>query len=135
VENAVDAIVACIRNSAADNQVFNVVDQERVTKKMYMDRLVKPLYPNAIAIYCPMLLLIALTWIQDQLMTILGKQPLLTVYRLLSSQKRITYGTSRIEGAIGWRSRISFEQGAAQVVREHGRVAKFSAPLPPRRLP
>lgn len=135
VENAVDAIVECIRNSAADNQVFNVVDHERVTKKMYMDRLVRPLYPNAIAIYCPMSVLIPLTWFQDKLMTVLGRQPLLTVYRLMSSQKRITYGTSRIEDAIGWHSRISFEQGAAQLVREHGRVADSSAPLPPRQLP
>jgi len=39
----VDAIVECIRNSAADNQVFNVVDRDRVTKKTYMERVVNPL--------------------------------------------------------------------------------------------
>lgn len=123
VDNAVDAIVECISNSAADNQVFNVVDRDLVTKKMYMERIVIPLYPKAAVIYFPMSLLLALTRLQDKLLTILGIQPLLTVYRLVSSQKRVRYSTSRIENAIGWRSRIGFEQGAEQVIREHGRAA------------
>jgi nucleoside-diphosphate-sugar epimerase len=124
VDNAVDAIVECISNSAADNQVFNVVDHDPVTKKMYMERVVKPLYPKATVIYCPMSLLLTLTWLQEKLLAILGKQPFLTVYRLVSSQKRVRYSTSRIENAIGWRSRLRFEQGAEQLIREHGRPAK-----------
>ena len=128
VDNTVDAIVECIRDSAADNQVFNVVDQDLVTKKMYMDRVVKPLYPRAIVIYCPMRLLLALTWLQEKLLGIIGKQPILTVYRLVSSQNRIRYDTSRIENAIGWRSRIRFKQGAEQLVREYGRSADTESP-------
>ncbi len=114
VDNAVDAIVECIRNSAADNQVFNVVDHDPVTKKMYMERVVKPLYPEATVIYCPMSLLIALTWLQEKLIAILGKRPFLTVYRLMSSQKRVRYSASKIEKAIGWRSHVSFDQGVEQ---------------------
>jgi nucleoside-diphosphate-sugar epimerase len=123
VDNAADAIVQCIGNSAADNQVFNVVDHDVVTKKMYMERVVKPLYPKAKVIYCPMSLLLTLTWLQEKLLSAVGKQPFLTVYRLVSSQKRVRYGTSKIENAIGWRSRITFEQGAKQLVRAHGRAA------------
>jgi nucleoside-diphosphate-sugar epimerase len=117
VDNTVDAIVECISSSAADNQVFNVVDQDLVTKKMYMERVVKPLYPKATVIYCPMSVLLTLTWLQEKLLAILGKQPFLTVYRLVSSQKRVRYGTSKIENAISWRSRIRFEQGADQLIR------------------
>ena len=123
VDNAVDAIVECISNSAADGQVFNVVDQDLVTKKMYMERVVKPLYPRATVIYCPMSLLHTLTWLQEKLIAILGRQPFLTVYRLVSSQKRVRFRASKIEMAIGWRSRISFEQGAEQLMRTHGRAA------------
>jgi nucleoside-diphosphate-sugar epimerase len=117
VDNAVDAIVECMRNRAADNQVFNVVDQDHVTKRMYMERVVKPLYPKAAVIYCPMFLLLAATWIQEKLLLIVGQQPFLTVYRLMSSQKRVRYSTSKIENAIGWRSRIAFEQGAEQLIK------------------
>jgi nucleoside-diphosphate-sugar epimerase len=122
VDNAVDAIVECIRNGAADNQVFNVVDQDLMTKKTYMERVIKPLYPNAIVIYVPMSLLLTLTRLQEKLLAILGKQPFLTVYRLVSSQKRIRYSTSKIEKAIGWRSHVTFEQGVEHLMREQGRA-------------
>jgi nucleoside-diphosphate-sugar epimerase len=121
VDNTVDAIVECMSNSAADNQVFNVVDQDLVTKKMYMERVVKPLYPKATVIYCPMSLLLGLIWLQEKIVAILGKQPLLTVYRLMSSQKRVRYRASKIEMATGWRSHIRFEQGAEQQVVGHRR--------------
>jgi len=116
VDNAVDAILECIGSSAANNQVFNVVDHDLVTKKMYMEQVVKPLYPKAIVTYCPMSLLLTLTWLQEKLIAILGKQPVLTVYRLVSSQKRIRYSAAKIENTIGWRSRIRFKQGAEQLL-------------------
>jgi nucleoside-diphosphate-sugar epimerase len=123
VDNAVDSIVECIRNSAADNQVFNVVDHDRVTKKTYMEQVVKPLYPKATVIYCPMSLLLTMTWLQEKLLAILGRQPFLSVYRLVSSQKRVRYSASKIENVIGWRSRIRFEQGAEHLITVHGRAA------------
>jgi nucleoside-diphosphate-sugar epimerase len=123
VDNAVDAIVECMIKSAAENQVFNVVDRDTVTKRMYMERIVKPLYPKATVIYCPMSLLFALTWLQEKLLAILGSQPYLSMYRLVSSQKCVRYATSKIEAVIGWRSRISFEQGAAQLISARGRAA------------
>ncbi len=116
VENSVDAIVECIVNGAADNQVFNVVDHDLVTKKMYMERVVRALCPKAVVIYCPMSLLLTLTWLQEKIIAIFGKQPFLTVYRLVSSQKRVRYSTSRIEKAIGWHSRVRFEQAVTQLI-------------------
>lgn len=120
VDNVVDAIVESIGNCAADNQIFNVVDQELITKDMYMKRVVKTLYPKAVMIYCPMSLLLVLTWLQEKLFAIVGKQPLLTVYRLVSSQKRIKFSTSRIECAIGWRSHVTFEQSVEQLTTGRG---------------
>ena len=123
VENAADAVVDCIGNGAADNQVFNVVDQDVVTKKTYMNRVIKPMYPKATVIYFPMVMLRGLTWVQEKLLGIIGRQPFLSVYRLMSSQNRIRYSTSRIEDAVGWRSRIGFEQAAEQLVSEQERAA------------
>lgn len=122
VDNAVDAIVECLHNGAADDQVFNVVDHP-VSKREYMERAVRPLYPGAMAIYCPMFLLLAATWLQEKVFSILGKQPPLTVYRLMSSQRRVRYSTAKIESVMGWRPHISFEQGAGQMVREHSKDA------------
>jgi nucleoside-diphosphate-sugar epimerase len=118
VDNAVDAIVECITNRAADNQVFNVVDHEVITKKAYMERVVKPLYPRATVIYCPMSLLVAFTWIQENVAIILRTKPFLTVYRLVSSQRRIRYSTSKIRRMIGWCPRVSFAQFANQLLKE-----------------
>jgi len=108
VDDAADAIVACLRSSAADNQVFNVVGRGAVTKSMYVERVVKPLYPKATVIYCPLPLLIATTWLQENVLAAIGRQPPLTVYRLVSSQRRVRYSASGIERAIGWRARAGF---------------------------
>jgi nucleoside-diphosphate-sugar epimerase len=117
VDNVVDAIVKSIGTRRADNQVFNVVDADRVTKKMYMERIVKPQHPKAIVIYCPIPVLLAATWLQEKIAAILGRRPFLTVYRLVSSQKRLRYSTSKIENTLGWRPRISFEQAVRQLTR------------------
>ena len=126
VENVVDAIIECVSNSAADKQTFNVVDQDPVAKKTYMDLVIKPRCPGAMVIYIPMPLLVALTWVQEKLLLLLGRRPFLTVYRLMSSQKRVRYSTSRIERAIGWRSHIRFQQGAEQLVRGLGQTTPTS---------
>ena len=129
VDNVVDSIIQCIRNNAADNQVFNVVDQDLVTKKMYVEQIVRPMYPKAIVIYCPMPVLLLAAWIQETLFGVIGKQSVLTRYRLISSQKCVSYSTGKIENAIGWRSRIRFDQGAEQVCMWHKRQAVPDAEL------
>jgi hypothetical protein len=101
-----------MRDGAADNQVFNVLGNEPFTKSMYLERVVKPLNPKAIVIRCPMPLLIAATWMQEKVFALLGKVPLLTVYRLVSSQKRVRYSTSKIEQALGWHSRAGLDVDA-----------------------
>ena len=123
VDNAVDAIVECLRNRAADGQVFNIVDPGPVTRKTYVERVIKPLHPRAMVIYCPMPLLRVLTLVQEKLLSTLGRRPFLTAYRLATSQKGVKYSTSRIERAIGWRPRISFEQGAEQLVQRKERAS------------
>jgi nucleoside-diphosphate-sugar epimerase len=121
VDNLVDAIMECIKNNAADNQIFNVVDQDIVTKKRYMELVIKRLFPHALVIYVPIPLLLVATWCQEKLVSMFGGRPLLTVYRLLASQKPIRYSTSKIEKAIGWHSRVGFEKGIENVLRKQVR--------------
>lgn len=116
VDNVVDAIVQCIASSAADNAIFNVVDQEPVTKRRYIEQLVRPLYPDALVFYLPIPILLTATWLQETLLALLGAHPRLTMYRVLSSQRQVRYSSAKIERTIGWRSRIGFDSGAAQIL-------------------
>lgn len=115
VDNVVDSIIQCARNNLAENQVFNVVDHDLVTKRRYVEQVIKPIYPRAMVVYCPMSLLFLVVWVQEKLLAIIGKQPVLSLSRLKSSQKPVRYSTGKIERAIGWKSRIGFDQGAEQV--------------------
>ena len=116
IDNAVDAIVECLRNSAANGQIFNIVDPGPVTKRAYVERVIKPLHPGALVTYWPLPLIRVLTLMQEILLARLRKQPYVTTYRLDASQKSIKYDTHRIERTIGWQPRVSFEHGARQLV-------------------
>ena len=127
VDNVVDAIVECVRNRAADGHVFNVVDPGPVTRKTYVNGIVKPLHRGALVIYCPMPFLLALTLVQEKLLSALGRRPLLTAYQLATSQKGVKYDTSRIERVIGWQARVRFEQGVEQLLESKQREAGSGA--------
>jgi nucleoside-diphosphate-sugar epimerase len=116
VDDVVDAIIACMEDGAADNQTFNLVDRASISKRMYMDCVVKPLHPNAIVIYVPMPMILGLTRLQETLLGFFGRPPPLSLYRLMSSQMRVRFSASRIESVLGWRSRIAFAQGAEQLI-------------------
>lgn len=118
VDNAVDAIVACMRTAVGGGQVFNVVDRGPITRKTYVERIIKPLHPGAVVIYCPMPMLRAVTVVQEKLLSILGRRPFITAYGLATSQKGVKYDTSRIERALGWRPRVGFREAVDQLLQK-----------------
>jgi nucleoside-diphosphate-sugar epimerase len=109
VDDAADAIVACLFRSVADNQVFNVLDHNPTTKQKYIERAIRPRFPNAFVVYCPIRPLVAIVWIQEKVLTFLGRRPFLTAYRLVSSQKPVRYSTLKFEQTMGWRPRAGFK--------------------------
>ncbi|MFO7461910.1 MAG: NAD(P)-dependent oxidoreductase [Desulfatiglandales bacterium] len=50
IDNLVDAIIGAISKSEADSKVFNVVDPDPLSKKEFVEKVLKPLYPKAIFI-------------------------------------------------------------------------------------
>jgi nucleoside-diphosphate-sugar epimerase len=110
VDNAADAIAACVGVEGVGNEVFNVVDSDAVTKGAFMDFLIKHWHPRAIAIYCPLHFLAAVTWIYEKTCALLGFAPRMTVYRLMSSQKPVTYSNARIRRTLHWEPKHNFEQ-------------------------
>lgn len=115
VDNVVDAIFLSMGASSANDQIFNVVDSERITKEIYMRWLIRKLYPKAHVVYVPNSLLYCLTWVQEHAFRLLKKDPVLTTYRLISSQKQIRYDSSKIEKTLGWKPRVTFDQAVAEI--------------------
>ena len=83
--------------------MFNVVDSGRLTKKDYMDMLVRKLYPEARVVYIPYRALHEIVRLQERLTAVMGRKPFLTRYRLKSSQNRIVYDSSKIDRTYGWK--------------------------------
>lgn len=112
-DNLVDAVLQSIRNEAADDQIFNVVDGEPVSKRHYMDSLIKKVYPEAAVLYLPYGLLYAATLAQEVLCRLCGRGPFLTRYRLASSQKQIRYDNSKLVRMLDWKPRVTFEDAVS----------------------
>jgi len=123
IDNLVEAIVKGIENQGISGGIYNVVDPERITKREYMNKLVKRLYPGATCLYIPYTLLYSAVYFQEKMFSWAGKKPFLTTYRLTSSQKSVFYESSKIQKELGWKPTVSVEEGIRNVLdRESGRT-------------
>jgi predicted dehydrogenase/nucleoside-diphosphate-sugar epimerase len=116
IDNLVDAIIKSMQTDKADGQILNVVDSERMNKKQYVKRLIKVLYPKAPVFYFPFSLLYAVTWAQEVLFRTLKRNPFLTRYRLISSQRNISYDSSKIVDTLAWQPRVSVDDAILNIV-------------------
>jgi len=102
IDNLVEAIITTIEKQESVGKIFNVVDSDNVSKKMYVKLLLKKLYPKSHCIYIPFWFLYLAVFFQELLTSALGRKPFLTRYRLVSSQKNIFYDSSRIINELNW---------------------------------
>ena len=110
VDNLVEAIIKAIQDDKANNQVFNIVDSERINKRTYMNKLIKRLHPNSFVFYFPYSLMNFIVYAQEILCRGIGRPPFLTRYRLISSQRNITYDNSKIITHLNWKPNISINE-------------------------
>jgi predicted dehydrogenase/nucleoside-diphosphate-sugar epimerase len=127
VDNVADAIWQCVNQPAADAQVFNVVDPDRITKREYMDKVIRRVNPQARVVYFPYSLFYGITWFQEIAFKLLGRRPVLSRYRLTSAQKHIVYDASRIAGRLGWTPPVRVDAAIERLVQ--GEVER--APVAP----
>ena len=128
IDNLVDAIIRGIETQNAAGGVYNVVDDERITKRDYMNRLVKKIYPQASCFYVPYGLLYMTVFIQEQILTWLGRKPFLTRYRLASSQKSILYDSAKIRKELGWQPPVSLDDGIGTVLEYEQKRSSRNVP-------
>ncbi len=116
VENVADAIAQCIEKPQSNGEIFNVIDPEPLTKRDYMNRVIRKIDPSARVVYLPFSLLFAITWFQEMAFALMKWRPILTRYRLVSSQKRVRYDGGKIMSRLGWRSRLSLRDALDRLV-------------------
>jgi len=116
VDNVVEAIVKSLEKKEAEGEIFNVVDPEPLSKRRYMDSVIRRIDPRAKVSYLPYAVLDAAVWGQELLCRALGRPPVLTRYRLSSSQKSVTYDCTKIIRRLDWRPPVSQQEALAQLV-------------------
>lgn len=117
VDNVAGAIMESIRSHNADYQIFNVVDSDRINKKEYMKRVIRILYPKARVVYLPYSALYFIVWLQEVLFKAIGMNPVLTRYRLISSQNAVLYDNAKIIGRLAWKPRVTLDEALDQVIQ------------------
>ncbi|TAJ98442.1 MAG: NAD-dependent epimerase/dehydratase family protein, partial [Candidatus Manganitrophaceae bacterium] len=117
IDNLVDAIIKSIQSDQADQQIFNVIDSERLNKREYMRTVIKPLYPKARVFYFPFGLLYSVVWMQEKMLAALKRNPFLTRYRLTSSQKHISYDNAKLVRTLHWKPKVGLSEAVEQVLR------------------
>jgi predicted dehydrogenase/nucleoside-diphosphate-sugar epimerase len=116
IDNLVEAIVRAMNNEASTGKIYNVVDTEKLTKKDYVELLLKKLYPDAHYFYVPYRILYLTVFLQEVIFKLLRRKPFLTLYRLISSQKNVVYDSSKIRIEIEWTPLVAAKDGLKKVL-------------------
>jgi len=116
IENLVDAIVACMQCSESNGKIYNVVDSDMPTKRQYAELFLKKLYPEAKYIYIPYFMFYGIVRFQEIVFGMMKRNPVLTIYRLESSQKNVIYDASKIRKELNWTPPITMQQAYEKVI-------------------
>lgn len=116
VDDVAEAISRCLDREEAEGEIFNVVDPERMTKRQYVDHVIRRVDAHARVVYVPFLIVCSLTWLQEVVCKIVGRRPLLTRYRLESSQKSVVFDGSKIAAKVGWKPARSLRDALSELV-------------------
>ena len=118
VDEVAEAILKCIEMGEADGEIFNLVGSESITKRMYVEKLLKRVYPRARFLYLPYVVVSVLVLAQELACRIVRKEALLSRYRLVSSQRTIRYDGSKIARRLNWRSSRPFEKAVEVIIND-----------------
>jgi predicted dehydrogenase/nucleoside-diphosphate-sugar epimerase len=131
VDNLVSAIALCLEREEANGETFNVIDPEPLTKRTYMNDVIRRLDPGARVMYIPYSLLYGVTAFEELAFRLMKRRAPLTRYRLASSQKPVSYDGSRIAARLGWKPVVPLRQALEQLTAADAtRAAALAATTP-----
>lgn len=116
VDNLVDAIVLAMTAENSAGQVYHVVDDGRIDKKTYMDGFIRKLHPSARVVYFPYKLFAGIVAVQEKLFGVLRREPVISRYRLKSSQNPVVYDTAKIKNELGWAPKVGFVEAVEEIL-------------------
>ena len=116
IDNVADAVRVVLEEGKSTANVYNVVDAYQLTKKQYIEKLMKKIYPQAKFFNFPYPLLYMIVYFQEIFAKLLGRTPFLTRYRLESSQKEIVYDGGKICEELNWTPPVSMDTALEKMI-------------------
>lgn len=96
VENVAESVLQSIKNNKAISGIFNVVDNEGVTKGQYIENVIRKNNPHLLVIYLPFFVIHFCVACIEKVWPLLGMKPPLSVYRLKSSHNSVKFDGAKI---------------------------------------
>ena len=113
VGNVVDAMLLAGTRDAAVNGTYNIVDDDQITQREYLNELIRGIGLKALTLHVPFgSVYFAAFLLEAQAALRKAKgSPLLSRYRLICGAKNIRYDTSLAKSQIDWKPTISLQEG------------------------
>jgi len=124
VDNVVDAAVLAARRDEAVGRAYNIVDDDRITQRVYLARMAPALGLRPSAVYLPMPAVRILATGADVAKAALRggrRSPQGLFSRISRSLQNVTYDTTRAKAELGWKPRIDFESALSRIRKESHR--------------
>lgn len=113
VGNVVDAMLLAGARHAAVNQTYNIVDEDRITQRQYLDQFIKRAGLKAPTLHVPFAFLYFAASLLEVKTTLTRakRAPFLSRYRLVCGAKRFRFDTSRAKSQLQWKPTVSLQEG------------------------
>lgn len=113
VDNVIDAICMAGCRTESIGEVYNIVDDETITQRQYLDHLIRRARLKAFSFHVPCAFPYMIAYLLDMKAAVgATKRPCAHFrYRLVSATKDLRYDASRAKKQLGWKPNVNFEEG------------------------
>jgi nucleoside-diphosphate-sugar epimerase/predicted dehydrogenase len=114
VENVADAICLAGTRAEAIGQIYNIVDDDNITQRAYLDELVRMVGLKARIVHVPFGCLYVTASLLEAQAVLSKTTPFLSRYRLVCGAKDLRYDTSRAKQQLQWKPDVSLAEGLSR---------------------
>jgi nucleoside-diphosphate-sugar epimerase len=120
VDNAIDALVLGGTVEGIAGESFNVVDDEVITQREYLDLLVRNSGRQLRIVRLPRAAYFGIGLAAEMAARVTGKPPATNRYRVRARFRRVRWDTTKAKKLLGWRSRVPLRDGLVKAFRAAG---------------